>query len=189
MKIHQKLAIATTSAVLSYAAMNILTPAQAAQFSFNYSFPGINPNDQAVTASGFLTTTDLDPQTGTYTITGISGTRNGQQIISLLPPYSYGVNDNLLNATEPFLTFNGFTYKVSGLGDDGLGDVNVHYTLTGDYTEDTTYPIVVDFGPFIVSPGAGPNVTPVPEPDFNLGITIIAGSIIAWSLRQKNSII
>ncbi len=188
MKIHQKLAIATTS-VLSYAAMNILTPAQAAQFNFNYFLPGINPSDQTVTASGFLTTTNLDPQTGTYTITGISGTRNNEQIIGLLPSYSYGINDNLLNATEPFLTFNGFTYKVPGPGDDGLGDVNVHYTFISDYTEYATYPTSVGFGPFSVSPLAGPNSTPVPEPDFNLGVTMIAGSIIAWSLKQKNSII
>lgn len=183
MKLHQKLAIATTSA-LSYAAINILTSAQAAQFNFNYSLPGINPNAQAVTASGVLTTTNLDLQTGTYTITGISGTRNGQQIISLLPLYSYGVNDNLLNETEPFLTSNGFTYKVSGLGDDGLGDVNINYTSSG-YTE---YADNVGFGPFSVPPVAGPNFTPVPEPDFDLGVTIIAGSIIAWSLKHKNSL-
>lgn len=84
--------------------------ARADLFDFSYTvFGGIN-------ASGTLTAT---LQSGnTYLITGITGTRNGNSILSLISPGSYGLNDNLLyfpaGGDSPegntYIDTNGFAY-------------------------------------------------------------------------------
>jgi hypothetical protein len=95
----------------------------------------------------------------------------------LLSPGTYGVNDNLLNASEPLLTKNGFSYLVSGSGEDGNGNVNVFYSSFSEgYSELSSD---VDYGNFSINP------RPVPEPH------TIAGSLVAlgfcWWRKRKQA--
>lgn len=139
-------------------------------FTFAYTFPGYDGTPNRVSASGLLTTTNLNISANAYTILAISGTRNFngtlQAITGLLAPGVYLGNDNLLFATAPLLNSNGFSYTVNGVGNTG-SNVNVFYTALPSYTEydgDTAY------GAFNVT-----NVTPVPEP----GSLALLGGLIA----------
>ncbi|MBR8835584.1 MAG: hypothetical protein DSM106950_16620 [Stigonema ocellatum SAG 48.90 = DSM 106950] len=94
------------------------TPTSGAiSLNFSYSHP-------EVTASGLLQT-KLDPKTKIYQITGITGTRNGVSIDSLLAPdYQTNINgiearvgegnDNLLLPRYPQLSESGFSYTAGG---------------------------------------------------------------------------
>ncbi|MEH2317676.1 PEP-CTERM sorting domain-containing protein [Nostoc sp.] len=183
MKLVKKLGIATASAVINITAVGASSAAQAVQlFDFQYSFPSYQVNDPAISASGILTTTDLDPINNNYTITGISGTRKAQgiteTITGLLLPGTYGINDNFLNASTPLLTQNGFSYLVSGSGEDGNGNVNLFYSsLNEGYSELSSN---VDYGSFSVIP------RPVPEP------YTVSGSLLAlgfgWWTKRKQAV-
>ena len=62
MKLVKKLSIATANAVISITAVGASSAAQAVQlFDFQYSFPSDEANGKGISASGTLTTTDLDP--------------------------------------------------------------------------------------------------------------------------------
>ncbi|MEH2060385.1 MAG: PEP-CTERM sorting domain-containing protein [Nostoc sp.] len=183
MKLVKNLGIATASAVIGITSVSGSSPAQAVQlFDFQYSFPSYQANGTAISANGTLTTTDLDPIKNNYTITAITGTRTVQgitdKIIGLLSPGTYGINDNLLNASTPLLTQNGFSYLVSGSGEDGNGNVNVFYSsLNEGYSE---FSSDVDYGSFSVVP------RPVPEP------YTVSGSLIAlgfgWWMKRKQAV-
>ncbi|MDF5735036.1 MULTISPECIES: PEP-CTERM sorting domain-containing protein [unclassified Nostoc] len=183
MKLVKKLGIATASAVISITGVGASSAAQAVQlFDFQYSFPSYQANGTPISASGILTTTDLDPINNNYTITGISGTRKAQgiteTIIGLLSPGTYGINDNLLNASTPLLTQNGFSYLVSGSGEDGNGNVNLFYSSFNEgYSELSSD---VDYGSFSVIP------RPVPEP------YTVSGSLLAlgfgWWTKRKQAV-
>ncbi|MEH1902738.1 MAG: PEP-CTERM sorting domain-containing protein [Nostoc sp.] len=183
MKLVKKLGIATASAVISITGVGPSSAAQAVQlFDFQYSFPSYQANGTPISASGILTTTDLDPINNNYTITGISGTRKAQgiteTIIGLLSPGRYGINDNLLNASTPLLTQNGFSYLVSGSGEDGNGNVNLFYSSFNEgYSELSSD---VDYGSFSVIP------RPVPEP------YTVSGSLLAlgfgWWTKRKQAV-
>ncbi len=167
--------LAAAATVTSAVALSVLAPgsAQAAQlFNFTYSFPGLGAGGTPVSASGTLTTTDLNPGTNAYTITGITGTRifNGitQQITGLLPPNTLGGNDNLLSATAPFLNGNGFSFTVNGIGDFG-NQVNVYLSSPG-YTEDA---VSVGFGRFSVT-----RATPVPTPALIPGLVGLSAAVL-----------
>jgi len=101
-------------------------------FSFSYAMPGFGDTPLNVLASGILTAfqTDVD----TYVVSEISGTRNGEDILGVVPPGGFGLNDNVLFGTNPHLTGNGLTYTVNGVGNDGSGNVNV-FALGMEYTE------------------------------------------------------
>lgn len=182
MELVKKLGVATASAVIGLTSVGASSSAQAAQlFDFQYSFPSYEENGTPISASGILTTTDLDPINNNYTITGISGTRTAQgiteTIIGLLSPGTYGVNDNLLNPSQPFLTTNGFSYLVSGNGEDGNGNVNVFYSSFSEgYSELSSD---VDYGNFSI------NLRSVPEPN------AVGGSLIAlgfgWWMKRKKA--
>ncbi|MHC5932966.1 PEP-CTERM sorting domain-containing protein [Nostoc sp.] len=183
MKIVKKLGITTASAVIGITGVGASSAAQAVQlFDFQYSFPSYQANGTPISASGILTTTDLDPINKNYTITGISGTRKAQgiteTIIGLLSPGTYGVSDNLLNASTPLLTQNGFSYLVSGSGEDGNGKVNLFYSSFNEgYSELSSD---VDYGSFSVIP------RPVPEP------YTVSGSLLAlgfgWWTKRKQAV-
>ena len=132
-----------------------------AQFDFNYAFP-VTGVPGGVIASGTLTTTAFDPVAMDYTIIGVTGSRTvggvTDVIASLLPPASFGGNDNLLLPASPYLTANGYSFTLAtGGGDDGSGDVNVFFSPgVGAYSEDSS---MVGFGSFTVTP-----VSSVPEP-------------------------
>ncbi|MEH2127109.1 PEP-CTERM sorting domain-containing protein [Nostoc sp.] len=171
MELVKNFGIATASTLMCLTAVSTSSPAQAVQlFDFQYSFPSYEANGIAISASGTLTTTDLDPIKNNYTITGITGTRTAQgiteTIIGLLSPATYGTNDNFLNTTTPLLTQNGFSYLVSGSGEDGNGNVNVFYSNFNEgYSELSSN---VDYGSFsVVTP------RPVPEP------YTVSGSLVA----------
>lgn len=182
MKLVKNLGIATASAVIGLTAVGASSPAQAVQlFDFQYSFPSYEANGTAISASGTLTTTDLDPIKNNYTITAITGTRTAQgiteTIIGLLSPSTYGINDNFLNTSTPLLTQNGFSYLVSGSGEDGNGNVNVFYSSFDEgYSELSSD---VDYGSFSV-------VTPrsVPEP-YTVGGSLVALGFGWWTKRKQ----
>ncbi|MDZ7955567.1 PEP-CTERM sorting domain-containing protein [Nostoc sp. DedQUE09] len=184
MKLVKNLGIATVSTVIGITYVSASSPVQAVQlFDFQYSFPSYEANGTAISASGTLTTTDLDPIKNNYTITGITGTRTAQgiteTIIGLLSPSTYGTNDNFLNTTTPLLTRNGFSYLVSGSGEDGNGNVNVFYSsLNEGYSELSSN---VDYGSFsVVTP------RPIPEP------YTVSGSLVAlgfgWWTKRKQAV-
>ncbi|MFN6465778.1 MAG: PEP-CTERM sorting domain-containing protein [Nostoc sp. DedVER02] len=181
MKLVQKLGIATASAAIGITSIGTSSAAQAVQlFDFQYSFPSYEANGTGISASGILTTTDLDPIKNNYTITGITGTRKvegiTETIIGLLSPGTYGINDNLLNASTPLLTQNGFSYLVSGSGEDGNGNVNVFYSSFNEgYSE---FSSDVDYGSFSVTP------RPVPEPYTVVG-SLLALSFGWWTKRKQ----
>ncbi|WP_373527185.1 PEP-CTERM sorting domain-containing protein [Nostoc sp.] len=183
MKLVKNLGIATASAVMGITGIGASSAAQAVQlFDFQYSFPSYEANSTPIFASGILTTTDLDAINNNYTITGISGTRKVQgiteTIIGLLSPGTYGINDNFLNASTPLLTQNGFSYIVSGNGEDGNGNVNVFYSsFTEGYSELSSD---VDYGSFSVSPRS------VPEP-YTVGGSLIALGFGWWTKRKPKS--
>jgi hypothetical protein len=78
---------------------------------FDFSYSGIG-----ITASGQLITDGVLTAGGTaYTITDITGIRNGVPIDALLPPFSFGGNDNLLYLAPPFVDISGFSYEVGGV--------------------------------------------------------------------------
>ncbi|MEH2193926.1 MAG: PEP-CTERM sorting domain-containing protein [Nostoc sp.] len=181
MKLVQKLGIATASAAIGITSIGTSSAAQAVQlFNFQYSFPSYEANGTAISASGILTTTDLDPINNNYTITGITGTRKvegiTETIVGLLSPGTYGINDNLLNASTPLLTQNGFSYLVSGSGEDGNGNVNVFYSSFNEgYSELSSD---VDYGNFSVNPRT------VPEPYTVVG-SLLALSFGWWTKRKQ----
>jgi len=152
---------------------------QAAQFSFSYSGTGVD-------ASGVLTTTDTPNSGGFLTITDITGQRNGSAITAILAPGSFpndnppnGVpNDNLFSATEPFLTFNGFSYLV------GSQPENVFfYPTVGQYAE-TDDPNGDPVNYRILNNFSVQAATPVPEPSSMLGLLAL-GTLGARSILKK----
>jgi hypothetical protein len=87
------------------------TSAYADSFTFSYTGSGI-------TASGILQTDSL--VSGSYLITGLTGTRNGSAM-TLLAPNAFAANDNLIFQSEPRLDFAGFSYVAGGT------NYNVYY--------------------------------------------------------------
>ena len=76
---------------------------------FAYSYTG-----SGIASAGILTTTP--PVGGAYTITGIQGSRNVNDIGGLLAPGTFGANDNLLFFPGgPFVDTAGFSYQAGGL--------------------------------------------------------------------------
>src|ERR1019366_8088731 len=117
------LANGLVSALVVVVVLGATTPARAGQlFAFNYSLPGAGATPMAVSASGFFATTDLVGNS--YTITGAWGTWNGAAITGISAPGGFGVNDNLLFSSGPFLDSNGVGFTVNGPGDSGSGSVN-----------------------------------------------------------------
>jgi hypothetical protein len=93
--------------------------ARATEFDWSYS----GDNGGAVSASGVLFATPDGG--GEYTVTSISGTRNGVSISGLA---TYAGDDNLVYTTTPHVDYPGLAYSVTG------GAVfNVYYdTSTAD---------------------------------------------------------
>jgi hypothetical protein len=129
--------------LVGIAALFSVTSARADSFGFTYSGTG-------VAASGTLTTDSLSG--GSYLITEISGTRNGQAM-TLLAPGAFLGNDNLLYPSAPLLDLAGFSFIANGI------DYNVYFnnSVTPEgYFESTL--LGVDQTAISFS------VTPTPEP-------------------------
>jgi hypothetical protein len=100
------------AATACFAALSSTPPVQAATWSWDYSAAGI-------AASGTFTTTDTPDSAGFFTVTAITGSRNGVAITGLEPAGSaipgndpYAVDD-LVSIAGPQLTWNGFGYALA----------------------------------------------------------------------------
>ncbi len=166
MNIRQKLSFVTSNIALL---MTIgAAPTTAATFNFAYS----SPSD---TASGVLTTDPYNPSTNSYLITGISGTRDGVSIDSLVPTdeiNSFAGNDNLLLADTSAPDSNGLAYTAGG------GFFNVYFGGTSEHEVSLTTDQIVNF-----------SATTVPEPSSELGMLgmgiLTGGTLLKRKLKQK----
>jgi hypothetical protein len=147
-----------------------LSPAQAAQlFTFEYFLPA--PLGGAdISASGTLTTTDLDPFTNAYTVVDISGTRS----IDGLPGSIFGLvqipGANLLYANQPWLDFYGLYFIAWNPFSLTFQQVNLYHDPGAwSYTEDW---IEAGYGAFQVAPAQTPQV---PEP--SAWLLLVPGAI------------
>jgi hypothetical protein len=120
-------------------------------FNFSYSLPGVGATPMPVSAGGTLTTVQTDANT--YLVGAITGNWNGVSILNLLSPGGFGGNDNLIFPVGNHVTGNGLSCAVSGVGDDGAGNVNVFLVGAGSYRE---------FSPD-VGVGQDFNLSPVPN--------------------------
>jgi PEP-CTERM motif len=93
--------------------------------TINFSYTGT-----AVDVIGTFTTSA--PVDGVYTVTGITGTRNGQTITGLDPIGSYQGNDNQLTLNSPFVTLAGISYDVSGTDYNVFADNGTFTPINGD---------------------------------------------------------
>lgn len=137
-------------------------------WNFNYSGTGVN-------ASGVLTT-DSTLSGGAYSITGITGQRNGQAILSLVPAGTFGnlFSDNLLFASGPFLDYAGITFTTSS------GAFNLCYAGPGcgasGYQDITNQSLV--YTPVTL------NVAKVPEPA-TMALFGVGLMLVGFAARKK----
>jgi hypothetical protein len=105
--------------------------AEATLWSWSYTGDGF-------AASGTITTSDTPNADGFFSITGISGSRNGEAIVRLQPdgtaiPGNDGFPvDNLLRSETPELTSSGFGYQ---LADGTFGNVFADFLSPQTYLE------------------------------------------------------
>ena len=118
----KKQVLLACSLVLSFASS---TP-MFADTLFNFSFTG-NSSVTGIPGVPFSGSGQFDTQAtataGTFLITGVTGTTDGQIISSILAPSSYGFNDNLLlfDGTNPAMLDNaGVSYVLANGTDANL---------------------------------------------------------------------
>jgi hypothetical protein len=161
---------------VSVAALTPASQVQAATWSWDYNAAGI-------AAAGTFTTTDTPGSDGFYTITAITGLRNGVAITGLEPAGSaipgngpYAV-DNLVSIAGPQLTWNGFGY---GLADGSWANPFSDGSTAWEYLSMPPYP-----------EGAGQEVAvafsavPVPEPAPGVLILLGLAGITAASRGRR----
>lgn len=186
--------LATASIIAIPIAMNVTLsrPAQAAQFSFSYSGAGVQ-------ASGILMTSELDPATNTYTITGISGQRNGDQITGVIPKTVSGITlsdfylpsgdgivyNNILYKSSPHFDFIGllFTVRSSSIPLRLFFDHGKYFDSIyrgGNDIED----IAVDFNLEKIETTESEAVA-VPEPAEFLGTTVAGAILVGFGLLRR----
>ena len=119
----------------------ISLPAYASMVNYQVSYSG-----SGVTGNLLVTTNGVLNGSGAYTITGVSGFRNGAAVTGLLPagnnpsnpncgtsPCWILTSDNMLFPTAPQLDTYGFTYTIGGgYGVSGGDDINLYYA-NGSY--------------------------------------------------------
>jgi len=158
------------------AALAPASQAQAATWSWDYNAAGI-------AAGGTFTTTDTPGSDGFYTITAITGFRNGVAIVGLEPAGSaipgndpYAV-DNLVSISGPQLSWNGFGYA---LADGSWANPFSDGSTTWEYLSVPPYP-----------EGAGQEVAvafsavPVPEPAAGMLLLLGLAGIAAASRGRR----
>ena len=158
-------------------------PANAGTLSWNFSYDFPNSGTEAK-GSGTLTTTDVLNGDGSYTITGITGTRtynsSTDTITGLIAPGGYGGNDNELFPTSPFLDVNGFSFTINNATNNGAGGNRVNVYYSGPFYTEIAGP--VGYGAFTASRGS---VTPEPSSLILGGTGILA--LLGCARRRRAS--
>lgn len=141
--------------------------------TFDFSYTG-----SGITASGDINTTFVSA--GEYLITSLSGTQNGNPM-TLLPPGSYGSNDNLVFFPAPFLDLAGASFSIML----GSVDYNVYYDAgLAEYLLCNSGVDAVCFA----GDGVVVDFTLTPEPIPEAGTMVLFGSgllALAGILRRK----
>lgn len=144
--------------------------ANATSIFWDFSYSG-----SGVSASGVLTT-DSTLVSGAYAVTNITGQRNGEAILSLVPAGTFGnlFSDNLLFATGSFLDNAGITFTTA------TGAFNLCYLGSGcgsgGYQDITNQGVI--FTPVTL------NVTKVPEPA-TIGLFGVGLLLVGFAARRK----
>jgi hypothetical protein len=148
---------------------------KAQALNWNFSYSGEDDSGDPISASGILITDGTaynQPSTSPYTITGITGIRNGVSIGLLVAPRPGLNNDNQLFANRPnrLLSVSGFTYEINGQ------EFNVYNPAARAYAENDS---------LSASNGVSFNVSPVAVP-FDLSSTqgAVIGVPLFISLRM-----
>jgi hypothetical protein len=107
---------------------------------FDFSYVDSATDGTLISAAGVITTSATEVG-GYYTITDITGERNGFVITALLPVGGYAANDNLFSPTPTYFTFGGVSFSAAdgylyNLANNG---VNV-YTDDSSQTNPVGYP-------------------------------------------------
>jgi PEP-CTERM motif len=115
--------------LLLAAAIAALLPVAAHANIYDVTFSG------GGNSGALVLTTTSSLHDGYYTVTSLTGTENGNAV-TLLAPMAYGLNDNELFPTTPFLDDNGIGFAVAGDGDsnlyyDGPNQTDVDRLCTG----------------------------------------------------------
>ena len=180
------LILARCAAIALGLCLALAAPAQASLlWSWSYSGTGIS-------AGGTLTTADTADSQWLFQIVGITGTRNGQTITGLQPtgtaipgnePFAV---DNLLSASGPQLTGNGFGYAIA--------DGTFANPFFADFLSPASYLEFFSAPPF--TSGIGPEdselpvhfTAAVPEPaSAGLVVTALVGLVALRRCRRRAS--
>lgn len=124
-------------------------------------------------ASGTLTTDPLSG--GSYLITGISGSQDGDSITSLIPVNGFAANDNLLYPTPPLLDIPGFSFVAGGV------DYNVYYDGADFGGSATSYYETTVSG--VLGSQVNFSVVPTPEPSTLLLFVVGLVALVLWRRR------
>jgi hypothetical protein len=182
---------------LSVAAMLVGTafaPAQAGHFLFEYNFdPQQSQAGSPMTASLYLTTSDMLNALGGYDILAATGTIDGDAVLGLTPnpnqPNSYTSGaftyDNVLFTSGYAFDGPGLLVHTATLQVNFLGDPGGYYAISADgSTRVNSHGQTV----FVtrVSVGAG-SLTAVPEPA-SWVMTILGFGLIGAAMRQRSTV-
>jgi len=121
------------------------------------------------TGSGSLTTDDLSG--GSYLITEMTGTWNGEEITTLKPPGGYFSNDNLLFGGRPQLDGQGLSFSTFGR------NVNFFYGATY-FRADGSGPSKV--GTFTAT------IAPIPEPE-TYALMLAGLALVGAAARRRKA--
>ena len=175
----QKIALVSSLVVSGITVSSVFSSAKAAIWNFSYTGSGFN-NGTPVTinASGTLTT-----DTAGTLVTGITGSKNGSNITSLVSILSFRGNDNVFVPSGiPAFVKNGVGFQTA----DGLLN-GIGYSPAFASYEDSTSS---NASPILVTATFTPVTTSVPEPLNILGATaglLLFGTVSTALKRRKVS--
>jgi PEP-CTERM motif len=113
------------SFLAAFAVLAVVAPVVAHADTINFSYTG-----DGVTASGTFTTDA--PVGGVYTVTGITGTRNGQAITGIVGVGQFEDNDNTLLLGSPYFSLSGIAFDIAGTDYNLFSDSGVFTPIIGN---------------------------------------------------------